>query len=230
VVGNDRQPLEEAQVTISHALITFIVASGLLTITPGLDTMLVVRTATIGGRKQALAASFGICLGLLIWGICTSVGLGALLNASRFACNVLRIAGACYLIFLGYQLIRRPEAAFSDAGKLGPSSIENSDSCDDPWQWFGRGLFTNFLYPKVGLFYVTFLPLFIPAGSNVVGFSMLLASIHALEGIVWFSVLVAAVRPFSVWLRKKEAVNKLDYIMGTVFVGFGVKLLFADRR
>lgn len=58
--------------TTSHALIAFLVASSLLTITPGLDTMLVLRTAAIGGQKRAMAASLGICLGLLTWGICTS--------------------------------------------------------------------------------------------------------------------------------------------------------------
>jgi threonine/homoserine/homoserine lactone efflux protein len=215
--------------TTSHALIAFLVASSLLTITPGLDTMLVLRTAAIGGQRRAMAASLGVCLGLLTWGICTSVGLGALLNASRFAYNVLRISGAGYLVFLGYRLIRRPKGALIDPGELSSSSINDSASSDDPRRWFARGLFTNLLNPKVGIFYVTFLPLFLPTGSNVVGFSMLLASIHALEGIVWFSVLVAAVRPFSAWLGKKEAVKKLDYIMGTVFIGFGVKLLFADR-
>lgn len=216
--------------TTSHALIAFLIASSLLTITPGLDTMLVLRTAAIGGQRPALAASLGVCLGLLTWGICTSVGLGALFNASRFAYNVLRIAGACYLIFLGYKLFRRPADALIDPGEMSPSSIENLASSDDPRRWFVRGLFTNLLNPKVGLFYVTFLPLFIPAGANVVGFSMLLASIHALEGILWFSVLIAAVRPFSVWLGKKKSVKKLDYVMGTVFVGFGLKLLFSDRR
>jgi threonine/homoserine/homoserine lactone efflux protein len=228
VIGNVS---EEAQMTTSHALIAFMVASSLLTITPGLDTMLVLRTAAIGGQRRAVAASLGICLGLLSWGICTSVGLGALLNASRFAYNILRIAGACYLIFLGYKLMRRPAGSFMDPGEMSSSgAIEKSASSDDPRRWFARGLFTNLLNPKVGVFYVAFLPLFIPVGSNLVGFSMLLASIHALETIVWFSVLIAAVRPFSVWLGKKEAVKKLDYIMGTVFIGFGVKLLFADRR
>jgi threonine/homoserine/homoserine lactone efflux protein len=216
--------------TTSHALIAFLIASGLLTITPGLDTMLVLRTAAIGGPRRAVAASLGVCLGLLTWGICTSVGLGALLNASRFAYNVLRIAGACYLIFLGYRLFRRPAGALSEPDEMSFSSIENSASSDNPGRWFVRGLFTNLLNPKVGIFYVTFLPLFIPVGSNVVGFSMLLASIHALEGILWFAVLIAAVRPFSVWLGKKQAVKKLDYITGTVFVGFGLKLLFSDRR
>src|SRR6202050_1767682 len=130
---------EEAQMTTSHALIAFLVASSLLTITPGLDTMLVLRTAAIGGQKRAMAASLGICLGLLTWGICTSAGLGALLNASRFAYNLLRISGSGYLVFLGYRLIRRPKGVLIDTGELSSSSINDSASSDDPeagvWSW-----------------------------------------------------------------------------------------------
>ena len=96
--------------------------------------------------------------------------------------------------------------------------------------WFVRGVLTNLLNPKVGIFYVTFLPQLIPTGVNVVGFSMLLASIHAIEGVLWFGVLTAAVRPVSVWLRQGRVAKILDRITGTVFVGFGLTLLFEDRR
>jgi threonine/homoserine/homoserine lactone efflux protein len=72
-------------VTTSHALIAFLIASGLLTITPGLDTALVLRTAAVAGGRRAMTAGAGICLGLLTWGFAASVGLGALLNASHIA-------------------------------------------------------------------------------------------------------------------------------------------------
>ena len=216
--------------TTSHALIAFLVASSLLTITPGLDTMLVLRTAAVGGERRALGASAGICLGLLTWGMCTSVGLGALLNASQLAYNILRIAGAGYLIFLGCKMFCRRQSAMLAAAGSDFGLAWGSASTEDPRRWFVRGLLTNLLNPKVGVFYVTFLPLFIPAGSNVVAFSMLLASIHVLEGILWFAVLIAAVRPFSVWLGKRQVVKTFDSITGAVFVGFGLRLLFPDRR
>jgi threonine/homoserine/homoserine lactone efflux protein len=101
---------------------------------------------------------------------------------------------------------------------------------EDPRRWFVRGLLTNLLNPKVGVFYVTFLPLFIQAGVNVVGFSMLLAGIHVIEGIVWFAVLIAAVRPLSLWLRNARVAKTFDRITGAVFVGFGVRLLFDKGR
>jgi threonine/homoserine/homoserine lactone efflux protein len=214
--------------TTSHALIAFIIASGLLTITPGLDTALVLRTAAMDGRWRAVAATLGICLGLLTWGFSASVGLGMLLKASRFAYNVLRLTGACYLIFLGCKMFF--QSGLSQSGRLDSAPGRKSAETGGSREWFLRGALTNLLNPKVGIFYVTFLPQFIPAGVHVVGFSMLLASIHAIEGLLWFLLLIAAVGRVSGWLQKTRVVKILDRITGTVFVGFGLGLLLDERR
>ena len=89
---------------VSHALIAFTLTAGLLTITPGLDTALVLRTAAVEGSRRAVAAALGIVLGCLIWGLTASVGLGALLAASQLGYNILRIAGAIYLLCIGGQM------------------------------------------------------------------------------------------------------------------------------
>jgi hypothetical protein len=60
--------------TIEQALLSFTVTAGLLTITPGLDTALVLRTAAVEGRKQAMLAGIGICFGCLLWGVAASFG------------------------------------------------------------------------------------------------------------------------------------------------------------
>ena len=87
--------------TIGQALLSFTLAAGLLTITSGLDTALVLRTAAVEGGKQALLAGVGVCFGCLLWGAAASFGLSALLAASSLAYNVLRIVGAIYLGYLG---------------------------------------------------------------------------------------------------------------------------------
>jgi len=212
--------------TTPHALLAFLIASSLLTITPGLDTAPILRCAALAGPKRAAAAAAGICLGLLTWGFAASIGLGALLKASLLAYNILRIAGAAYLIFLGAKLIFRHSispAAPHDAPSTATSPL------DSPHRWFLRGLLTNLLNPKVGIFYVTFLPLFIPARANVILFSLLLAGIHAFEGITWFAIIIAAVRPLGRWLRDTRVAKTLDRITGAIFVAFGLRLLLESR-
>jgi threonine/homoserine/homoserine lactone efflux protein len=213
--------------TVSHALIAFLLASGLLTITPGLDTALVLRAVTVNGPRRAAAAVLGICLGLLTWGLCASVGLGALLTASRLLYNVLRVAGSCYLIYLGCRMFLR---AGSAAHSLDAEIADAGQTPGDSRHWFLRGLLTNLLNPKVGVFYATFLPVFVPAGVPVVGFSMLLATIHAAEGMLWFALLILAVRPLGAWLRNERAARSIDRGTGVVFVGFGLGLLFDRSR
>jgi threonine/homoserine/homoserine lactone efflux protein len=94
---------------------------------------------------------------------------------------------------------------------------------------FYRGFLSNILNPKVGVFYVTFLPQFIPHGINVAGFSLLLASIHVLITMVWFALLIALTVPLGRFLTKPRVVRNLDRLTGCVFVGFGLKLAVAKR-
>jgi threonine/homoserine/homoserine lactone efflux protein len=82
----------------------------------------------------------------------------------------------------------------------------------------------------VGVFYVTFLPQFVPSGVNVTAFSMLLAAIHATEGAVWFAALTLATRPLSSWLRRPRVARVLDRTTGVVLAGFGLELVFDSRR
>jgi threonine/homoserine/homoserine lactone efflux protein len=216
--------------TTYDALLAFSLAAGLLTITPGIDTALVLRTAAVEGPRRAMLAGVGICCGCLIWGLAASVGLGALLAASRFAYTVLRIAGACYLIFLGAKmLLRKHHSAVAVDDTLSPPVVGNPVGVSAS-RWFVRGLLTNLLNPKVGVFYVTFLPQFIPHGVPVTSFSMLLALIHSAEGILWFSLLTLATRPISRWLRRPPVAKTLDRATGTVLVGFGLGLVLDHRR
>ena len=216
--------------TIYHALLAFALAAGLLTITPGLDTALVLRTAAVERPRRAMLAALGICCGCLMWGLAASVGLGALLAASQAAYRTLRIAGACYLILLGTKMLLRKHQSTSAVGEaLSPPACTNPVSASAR-RWFVRGLLTNILNPKVGVFYVTFLPQFITPGVSVTSFSMLLAAIHATEGILWFSLLTLATRPLSRWLRRPPVAQTLDRATGTVLVGFGLVLVLDYRR
>jgi threonine/homoserine/homoserine lactone efflux protein len=214
--------------TIGQALLSFTLAAGLLTITPGLDTALVLRTAAVEGGKQAFLAGVGICFGCLLWGAAASFGLGALLAVSSLAYNVLRIVGAIYLSYLGIKLFIRAFARTSLNDTAEP--ILQKHKGGDGSLWLRRGLLTNLLNPKIGVFYLSFLPQFIPAGVQVWSFSILLASIHAAEGLLWFLLLTNATKFFSSWLKRRRVIMAFDSAIGAVFIGFGLKLAFDRAR
>ncbi len=204
---------------LEQSLIAFTLAAALLTITPGLDTALVLRTAAAEGARRAFAAALGICLGCLAWGLLVAVGLGVLLQASEVAYLALKWIGAAYLLYLGLRLIFAPRAEAEGAGTEAPPRAN----------WFLRGLLTNLLNPKVGAFYVSFLPQFIPAGANVPSTTLLLAAVHAGLGLLWFGLLIGATRPLAAMLRKPGLVRGLDRVTGLVLVFFGLRLAFSRQ-
>jgi threonine/homoserine/homoserine lactone efflux protein len=212
--------------SIEQALLSFTLAAGLLTITPGPDTALVLRTSAVEGGKQAMLAGIGICFGCLLWGVAASFGLSALLAVSGFAYNVLRVVGAIYLGYLGIKLLIRAFASTSSNSGAEPEEYASRDGS----QWFKRGLLTNLLNPKVGVFYLSFLPQFIPTGVPVWSFSVLLALIHATEGLLWFLLLTNATELISSWLRQRRVLMALDSAMGAIFIAFGLKLAFDKAR
>jgi threonine/homoserine/homoserine lactone efflux protein len=205
-------------VSIETALFAFVAAAGLMTITPGLDTAMVLRTAAVEGHRTAALAALGIVLGCLAWGAAVALGLGVLLAASSFAYTALKWAGAAYLAWLGIKLILRPRSRF-DVG-VGGGQQGN---------WLARGFLNNLLNPKIGVFYVSFLPQFVPAHVAAAPFIFLLAAIHAVLGVIWFTALIAATSPIKRWLARQAVVRWIDRITGAVFIGFGLRLAL-DRR
>lgn len=205
--------------TVTQSLIAFTAAAAVLTLTPGVDTAMVLRSAATGPRSAAFA-SLGIGLGCLIWGGAVSLGLGALLAASETAFMILKWAGAAYLLYLGVGLILKPRSALAaDSAAIGGTAREA----------FTRGLVTNLLNPKVGAFYITFLPQFIPTGVDPAGFSFVLASVHVLLGFVWFTLLIATTVPLGRFLARPRVVKTMDRLTGGVFIAFGLKLALSRQ-
>lgn len=210
------------------AVLAFSAAAALLTITPGLDTALVLRTAAVEGAGRARLAAVGICTGCLAWGSATALGLTALLAMSRLAYQGLRIVGAGYLIYLGVQMWRRRHAVVEPPTESGHALEEHARN--SPRRWFVRGLLTNLLNPKVGVFYVTFLPQFVPAGGSVGWYSLLFTLIHVAEGMLWLTLLTLAIQPIRVWLERPAVQRGLDRTTGAVLIGSGLAIAFERRR
>jgi len=209
--------------TVVQSLSAFVVAAGLFTLLPGLDTAMILRTAAVEGPKRAALAAIGIICGCLVWGTAVALGLGALLAASAAAFNVLKWAGAAYLVWLGLNLIFKPRARIDLAAAAAAAPAGGNLT------WMRRGLLTNLLNPKVGVFYVSFLPQFLPTGVAPAPFIFLLAVIHALLGLTWSACLIGATRPIAGVLKRAGVVRWLDRVTGGVFLGFGVRLALERR-
>jgi threonine/homoserine/homoserine lactone efflux protein len=205
----------------TQSLIAFTAAAMVMTVTPGVDTAMVIRSVASGGPRQALLAALGIGLGCLAWGAAVALGLGAVLAASTLAFTILKFIGAAYLIWLGVKLILSPrDRLMADEGMNTAISARRA---------LRRGFLANLLNPKVGVFYISFLPQFVPAGADVVSFSFLLACIHVLTSMIWFAALIAAAVPLGRFLARPPVVRVLDRITGGIFVAFGLRLALARQ-
>ncbi|SED23975.1 LysE family translocator [Streptomyces sp. TLI_105] len=209
--------------TTATALWSFALVVGLLTLTPGLDTALVLRTAALGHRARAWGVVLGIQTGVLAWGALTSLGVTALLTASHLAYEALRWAGAAYLVWMGVQMLRKTFGGH--AVQEAAQERATPDTFTSGWR---QGALTNLLNPKVGAFYVAVLPQFLPADTNHLAMGLLLTTEHILLGLLWSTALIAGARLLSTWLRRPTARRTLDRLTGTVITAFGLRLALGD--
>ncbi|MGC7839965.1 LysE family translocator [Pseudomonas wayambapalatensis] len=205
--------------SIADNLIAFTLAATLLTITPGLDTALILRTSAVEGRKQGLRAALGINAGCLLWGAAVAFGLGALIAVSELAYDILKYCGAAYLAWLGVNMLLRPRQS------LAPAEAEGRPAAN----WFLKGMMGNLLNPKVGIFYVSFLPQFIPQSQPLIAWTFGLVGIHVLLGLIWAVGLISATQSFAGILRKGNLIKWMDRVTGMVFVLFAARLALSRR-
>ncbi|UCB33332.1 LysE family translocator (plasmid) [Duffyella gerundensis] len=205
--------------SIMDSLLTFSLAAVLLTLTPGLDTALILRTATTEGKNQAIQAALGINTGCLLWGVAIAFGLGSVVAVSELAYDILKYCGAAYLGWLGVCMLVRPRK------QLIVANASNKTASN----WFLKGVLGNALKPKVGIFYVSFLPQFIPQGHSPVIWTFGLVTIHITMGIVWSLMLIGATRPLASLLRKEKVIRWLDHTTGLVFLLFAARLAISRR-
>jgi threonine/homoserine/homoserine lactone efflux protein len=198
------------------ALAAFTVAATLIVLLPGPDTLVTIRSIVRGGRSSGLATAGGILVGLTIWIGMAALGLAAVLRASELGYAVLRIVGACYLVWLGVQSLR--------AVRRGAPAVEDRPRRGLLGTGFTAGLTTNLLNPKVGVFFVTFLPGFVPSGYPVGATSLLFGGVFLVLSIAYYVVLLALASKVTGWMAAPRVRRRMDALTGTVLVGFGVRL------
>lgn len=202
------------------AVTTFALAAALIVLLPGPDTLVMIRSMVRGGRPRGVATALGILTGIAVWVCAAALGLSALLRASTVGYDVLRIAGAVYLVTLGVQalLLRRDRALTGEPAADVPARRGPLGS------GFVAGLLTDLLNPKVGVFFVTFLPGFVPHGASVGWTTLLLGAIFLVEGAVYFVLLLVLAGRVTAWMNTPRTRRRLDVATGSVLVAFGVRL------
>jgi threonine/homoserine/homoserine lactone efflux protein len=139
---------------------------------------------------------------------------------------VVRWAGAAYLVYLGSQLIWR---SWRDRGSgdsdTGSPAAEHARSLAD----YLTGAGTNLLNPKVGIFFISFLPVFIPRGVPVAPTALLLGGIFLAEGIVWLTIIVLLGDRLNAMVSRASVRRRIERLTGLVMIGFGVRLALERR-
>src|SRR3954452_10975943 len=200
-------------------LALFMAAALALNLTPGPDMLYVTARSVSDGRRAGVIAAFGIGAGTLVHITALALGLAALLAAVPLAYDVLRIAGAIYLLAIGVQLLmRRPRTGA--AQRLAPSPLGAV---------FAQAVLTNVLNPKVALFFLAFLPQFVdPAAGPALAQIVLLGLLFDLQGtLVNVAVALLASGSTARLRANARAVSLLQRLTGAVFVALGARLAVA---
>lgn len=213
--------------TYSQAILGFGMVALVLTLVPGLDTTLVLRSALVRGRGYAVMTGLGVSAGALIWGVAAAVGASALLAASEVAYRLVTLGGALYMGYLGASLI-----ILTFRRHRHRQAVESPEL---PAQRGGRvraflsGAGTNILNPKVGVFYLAVIPQFIPVGASPLAMGLVLASVHVVLTMAWFSVIIVGAQLARRWLASERALTIIDRVAGVVLIGFGARLALEQR-
>ena len=203
-------------------LLAFSIVAALLTVTPGADTMLVIRNVIRSGRSAGFVTAVGICSGVLIHAALSAVGLSIVLAQSAVAFHAVKMLGALYLIWLGVQSLLDARRRADETDPPPRSRVTARRSLTE-------GFLSNLLNPKVSVFYLAFLPQFIDPDRSPFAASLFLAGLHFLMGIVWLGLVAIFVARGRTWFARSRVRKWLEGLAGTVLVTLGVRLLLERR-
>ncbi|MFC7367541.1 LysE family translocator [Vreelandella zhaodongensis] len=210
---------------IDAQFVPFLIAITLLSVSPGVDTLLVIRNTARGGVRDGVATSLAICCGLFVHATISALGISLILLQSAWAFHMLKLVGAAYLIWLGVNslLAARRGVPLPVQGMLERSSPVPF------WQPVKEGLLSNVLNPKTVVFYMAFLPQFIAPTDPALLKSLWLAGVHFVIANVWQISVVLMVGGATKWLASARFAQTLNAATGAVLVLFGVRLALEQR-
>ncbi len=202
------------------SLTTYLIAITLLTITPGVDTMLVIRNTARGGWRDGAVSSLGICSALFLHATISAVGISVILLQAAWAFSLLKMAGAGYLVWLGLsswrKVLKQETFEISDGTVRGDRFLVRRS--------LREGFLSNILNPKTAIFYMAFLPQFINPAQSALIQSLFLAGLHFIIAMIWQCLLALMVKQLKIWLQRPRVSQVFDGVTGTVMIALGLRV------
>lgn len=203
---------------MTGSLIAFALLSLLLAVTPGPDSVLVLRSALAGGRIAGFLTACGAGLGSLVWAVAVAFGLARAVDTWGWLYDGLRLVGAGYLIFLGIQSIVARVDADAELPDVPVRRISSARA-------FRTGVLSAVFNPKIGLFFIAVVPQFLVEGQPVLLMTLLLGLVDAVVAVAWLTVVAVAAARVTGWLRRPVVTRRIERGTGVVLTVLGVATL-----
>lgn len=194
--------------------ITFCGLCAALAVTPGPDSLLILRFS-LQQVSSGIAAALGSALGSVVWALMVAIGLAALIEQSAEAYRALKLIGGLYLFYLGAQAVRGRKRGGQDTAAIGPGTTGVMSSA-------GAGLLSCMLNPKVGLFFLAVVPQFVPEGGSVFALTMLLGGTLAVIVLIYLAVLCLFAAKASAWLKQPKISRTIEKTSGLILCALGI--------
>lgn len=205
------------------SFLLFLTATIILNLTPGTDVLYIASRSLAHNKLHGLAAAFGISTGIIVHVVIMALGVGEIVKYSPLAFWILKIIGACYLLYLSYK------AFVSKNPILVTASIISSPKM---YKTYVGGIFTTLLNPKIILFFLTFFPQFIDTSKGNVFLQLIaLGSIFIFSGTFINLGYVYIFSFFKDAFLKSSRINKwFQKITGFLFAALAIKMFLAENK
>jgi len=192
---------------------------------------LILRRASLGGFRSAVATVLGLEVGLYAWALLAAAGFAALVAASQVAFLVLRVVGAVVLIGLGLRAWR---AAWRERGRTVAEPMATAPRLPTGtnrgwWRALAEGLMVQLANPKAAVFMLAFYPQFVPASRPLFATTAVLALVQVAMETAFYLGLAAGFARAGVWFRRPTIRRRVEAVTGTVLIGLGLRVATTGR-
>ncbi len=204
------------------AFVAFIAISLVVIVTPGQDTALTIRNTLAGGQRGGVMTALGVAGGQAVWALATALGVVAFLVTSEPLFAAVKLAGACYIGFLGlqslYAALRPSQTAANGTGAPAGPGLS-------PMKALRQGVVSNLGNPKMAVFFASLLPQFAPAGTSTFAGLAMLGLIFCLMTFVWLTGYAIVVTKAGDVLRRPRIRRSLEGLTGAALLGLGIHIV-----